>query len=58
MTRFPYHTLYCQVRGGGFQKGVVINHQRGDLLKSLSQGSKDTDPPLNLGLQTLTLPKT
>ena len=25
MTRFPYHTLYCQVRIGGYQKGAVLN---------------------------------
>ena len=39
-------------------KGSVHESLAGDLLKRLRQGSKDIDPPLNLGLQTLTPPKT
>ena len=51
MTRFPYHTLYCQVRIGGYQKGAVLNlkgvvvGREESLLKSLSRESTDTDSP-------------
>ena len=59
MTRFPYHTLYCQVRSGGDQKGAVMNLKGvGSLLKSLSRESKDTDSPSSWVQKNLSPPQT
>ena len=67
MTRFPYHTLYCQVRSGtgGYQKRAVMNLKglagaggEGSLLQSLSRESKDTDSPSSWVQKNLSPPQT